>query len=119
MLSYYPGAPCHPGQGSTISHLCALREPCIGAIGVQTDGQPLAIKAANSTETILGVSDHRSAFEPDGASPPIVLPLAARRGLQAVELAAVQSGGNQIPQPGASRTACPADAGRQHPTIYG
>src|ERR1700680_597736 len=106
LRTHQKGAPRHPGQGSTVLDLCCLRESLVGAIGVQADGLLLAIKAADATQPVLQVPDQRPPFQAKRSRAAIGLAYPAFRGLQAVQLAAVQPGGNEVPQPGTGRTLC-------------
>ncbi len=78
-----------------------MRESLVGAVLVQTDGLLLAVEPTDGTQPILRVPDQRPALQAVRAGATVGLAYPAFGSLQAMQLAAVQPGGNKIPEPGA------------------
>ena len=96
-----------------------MRQPRVGAVGVQADGLPLAIKSPNCTESILRVLDNRAAFQAKRAATAVGLALTPFGGLQAVQLAPMQDGWHHVPQAPAGRLLRPTDGCCHRPRVNG
>lgn len=118
-LADQKGAPCHPGQDSTILHLCSLRQSPIRPVVMQADGLLLAIKTADTAQPIARMFDHRSSLESQAARSSIGFAFSPFGCLQTMELAAMQPRRDDVPQSGTGRLFCPTDGCRQHPGIDG
>ena len=88
LFPHEPGAPRHPGQGSTLLDL-VLRESLVGAISVKADGLLLAVEPPNATQPVLGVPDQRPPFQAKRSRSAVGLAYPTLRRLQAMQLAAV------------------------------
>jgi hypothetical protein len=86
---------------------------------VQADGLLLAVAPADATQPVLRVPDQRPAFQAERSRAAVGPAYPAFRRLPPVQLAAVQPGGNEVPQSGARWMLRPTDGGCQRPTIDG
>ncbi len=59
-----PGTEGHPGTDAAVLDLGPLGQSLVGTIPMEADRLLLAVKAANGTPPILGVSYQRSTFQP-------------------------------------------------------